>query len=203
MFLWYFWIDVLDLKRRVNWRAEIWEPFKMKLLIWRLRSWTLHGSEGSRVEQIVIDSFHQVWRSRAEWSKSSSIISIEFNEVKWSKSSSRNFHRVRRSRSRIVNDNFHQVQRSQVERIVINSRRSYQGGGRRGRRGGARWITTCWRSGRSAMSLGRRVTSRSGRRKTRFRTPSRWVRMRSTDLPTKTPQIWVHSSKSFCRIVNF
>jgi hypothetical protein len=36
------WIDVLDLNQAFNWRAEIWEPFKMEL-IWGLRSWTLRG----------------------------------------------------------------------------------------------------------------------------------------------------------------
>ena len=36
----YSWIDVLDLNQPFNWTAEIWEPFKMKL-IWGLQSWTL------------------------------------------------------------------------------------------------------------------------------------------------------------------
>ena len=34
------WINILDLNRRFNWRADIWEPFKMKF-IWGLQSWTL------------------------------------------------------------------------------------------------------------------------------------------------------------------
>ena len=33
-------IDVLDLNQPFSWRAENWEPFKMKL-IWGLQSWTL------------------------------------------------------------------------------------------------------------------------------------------------------------------
>jgi hypothetical protein len=36
----YPWIDVLNLNQLLNIRAEIWEPFKMKL-IWGLQSWTL------------------------------------------------------------------------------------------------------------------------------------------------------------------
>ena len=36
----YSWIDVLNLNQLFNWRAEIWEPFKMKL-IWGLQSWIL------------------------------------------------------------------------------------------------------------------------------------------------------------------
>ena len=36
----YSWIDVFDLNQLFNWRAEIWEPFKMKL-IWGLQAWTL------------------------------------------------------------------------------------------------------------------------------------------------------------------
>ena len=38
----YSWIEVLDLNQLFNWRTEIWEPFKMKLIyIWVLQSWTL------------------------------------------------------------------------------------------------------------------------------------------------------------------
>jgi hypothetical protein len=36
----YSWIDILDLNQPFSWIAEIWEPFKMKL-IWGLQSWTL------------------------------------------------------------------------------------------------------------------------------------------------------------------
>ena len=39
----YSWIDVLDLNQPFNWKAEIWEPFKMKL-IWGLQSWPLVGA---------------------------------------------------------------------------------------------------------------------------------------------------------------
>ena len=39
----YSWIDVLHLNQPSKWSAEIWEPFKMKL-IWGLQSWTLFGS---------------------------------------------------------------------------------------------------------------------------------------------------------------
>ena len=35
-----FWIDVLELKQSFNWRVEIWEPFKIKLM-WELQSWPL------------------------------------------------------------------------------------------------------------------------------------------------------------------
>ena len=36
----YSWIDVLDLNQPCNWKAKIWEPFKMEL-IWGLQSWPL------------------------------------------------------------------------------------------------------------------------------------------------------------------
>ena len=36
----YSWIDVLDLNQPFNWRAKIWEPFKMRL-IWGLQYWPL------------------------------------------------------------------------------------------------------------------------------------------------------------------
>ena len=35
----YSWIDILNLNQPFNWKAEIWEPFKIKL-IWGLQSWT-------------------------------------------------------------------------------------------------------------------------------------------------------------------
>ena len=37
------WIDVLDLNRPFNWRAEIWEPFEMKFM-WGLQAWALAPS---------------------------------------------------------------------------------------------------------------------------------------------------------------
>ena len=39
----YSWTDFLDLDQPFNWKAEIWEPFKMKL-IWGLQSWTPDSS---------------------------------------------------------------------------------------------------------------------------------------------------------------
>jgi hypothetical protein len=37
----YSWIDVLNLNQPFNWTAEIWQPFKMKL-IWELQPWMLN-----------------------------------------------------------------------------------------------------------------------------------------------------------------
>ena len=54
-FILYSWIDVLDLSHPFDWRANIWEPFKMKL-IWGLQSWPLWFALS-----LYKDAFGLVW----------------------------------------------------------------------------------------------------------------------------------------------
>ena len=71
----YSWIYVLDLNQPLKWRAEIWEPFKMKL-IQGIQSWTLlegdprwvsmvswfvrHFSKDPETHNLAWDGWHKV-----------------------------------------------------------------------------------------------------------------------------------------------
>jgi hypothetical protein len=60
----YSWIDVLDLNQPFSWSADIWEPFKMKL-IWGLQSWTLVPSSNNTMFQTFQDFVMAL--NQADW----------------------------------------------------------------------------------------------------------------------------------------